>query len=243
MPEVLPYEEPEKGTKKEQVTAMFNNIANKYDLLNQTLSMGIHKIWRKKAISFLKKQPPQLILDVATGTADFAIESMKLSPKKVIGIDISQEMLNIGIQKVKRMGLHENIALIKADSENLPFEDNTFDAITVGFGVRNFENLEKGLHEMNRVLKKKGIAVILEFSKPETFIIKQLYNLYFRFICPFVGKIISRDNHAYGYLQRSVYAFPDRGNFIEIMKKNGYVNCQYRPLSFGIACIYTGIKQ
>lgn len=238
---VKPYND-EEGGKKEQVAKMFNNIAAKYDLLNHTLSMGIDILWRKKAVKILKKNNPQKILDIATGTADFAIENLGSGAESVIGIDISAGMLEVGNKKLKKKGLDNKIKLQLADSENLPFEDNTFDAITVGFGVRNFENLEKGLAEMYRVLKPGGKCLVLEFSKPKKFPVKNVYNLYFKNILPGIGKMISKDKAAYTYLPESVNAFPDGENFTDILKKVGYTDTKILPLSFGIASIYEGSK-
>lgn len=238
---VKPYND-EEGGKKEQVAKMFNNIAAKYDLLNHTLSMGIDILWRKKAVRILKKNNPQKILDIATGTADFAIENLGSGAQSVIGIDISAGMLEVGNKKLKKRGLDNRIKLQLADSENLPFEDNTFDAITVGFGVRNFENLEKGLSEMYRVLKPGGKCLVLEFSKPKKFPVKNVYNLYFKNILPGIGKMISKDKAAYTYLPESVNAFPDGENFTKILNKVGYTDTKILPLSFGIASIYEGSK-
>jgi len=204
---VTPYKND--SSKKEQVTTMFNAIAYRYDFMNNLLSLGIHKSWRRKTVRLLRPLKPQLILDVATGTADFAIEAMKLSPVKITGVDISEGMLNLGKVKVSKRNLDKHIELMLADSENLPFESNSFDAITIGFGVRNFEHLEKGLAEMYRVLKPGGMIAILEFSKPKNFPIKQLYNFYFKRITPLAGKIFSKDSSAYTYLPESVQAFPD----------------------------------
>ncbi|MCB2196823.1 MAG: bifunctional demethylmenaquinone methyltransferase/2-methoxy-6-polyprenyl-1,4-benzoquinol methylase UbiE [Bacteroidetes bacterium] len=222
---------------------MFNNIARRYDFLNHFLSLGIDKIWRKKAVSYLKdlKANPK-ILDVASGTGDFAIATLKLKPQKVIGIDISEEMLNMGIQKIRKKKLDHIIELKKGDSENLEFEEQSFDGLTVAFGVRNFENLTKGLAEMHRVLKADGKAVILEFSKPRVFPVKQIYNFYFRFILPFIGKIVSKDNAAYTYLPESVNQFPEREDFIQELEKVGFNDCIFKPLSLGIATIYVGKK-
>jgi len=239
---VKPYIGEKKG-KKAQVAEMFNNIAPKYDFLNHTLSMGIDKLWRRKAIKLLKPINPKRILDIATGTGDFAIAALKLNPSKVIGIDISTEMLNVGRKKLKLKGLTEKIELFEGDSENIQFEDNSFDAITVAFGVRNFENLEKGLKEMNRVVRPGGRVVVLEFSKPTYFPIKQIYNLYFFKILPFFGRLISKDASAYTYLPESVEAFPDGEKFIEIYQRCGFVDTKQYKLSFGIASIYLGIKQ
>lgn len=228
--------------KKQKIAQMFDNIAGTYDFLNHLLSLGVDFYWRKKAIGLLQKYSPKKILDVATGTGDFAIEALKLNPERVIGIDISKKMLQIGKEKIKRFKLEDKIELMLADSEKLPFKDNSFDAITVGFGVRNFENLEKGLSEMHRVLNKNGIAVILEFSKPKIFPVKIIFNFYFKNILPFVGKFISKDKEAYTYLPESVRSFPDGKGFLNIMKKVGFSNLQQIKLTFGIASIYVGHK-
>ncbi len=238
---VVPYKDKE-GSKKEQVATMFNNISKKYDFLNHFLSLGIDILWRKKAIRLLKPHQPKVMLDIATGTGDFALEALKLNPDKVVGIDISEGMLNVGKEKMKVKHVDHIIDLQLGDSENLPFNEATFDAYTVGFGVRNFENLEKGLSEMLRVLKPNGHAVILEFSKPKSFPIKQLYNFYFNKILPGIGKLVSKDNAAYTYLPESVNAFPEGENFVEILKKVGYNNPKSIPLMFGIASIYTATK-
>lgn len=238
---VIPYKE-QSGGKKEQVATMFNNISKKYDFLNHFLSLGIDIIWRKKSIKLLKELQPKIILDIATGTGDFAIEALSLKPTKIIGIDISEGMLAVGKEKIKKKGLDHIITLQLGDSENLIFDDNYFDAYTVGFGVRNFENLEKGLSEMLRVLKPNGRAVILEFSKPKKFPIKQLYNFYFNRILPTIGNIISKDNAAYTYLPESVNAFPEGEEFVKILNKLGYKNVKAIPLLFGISSIYTATK-
>lgn len=238
---VKPYQSD--GSKKKQVSTMFNNIAPYYDLLNKVLSLGIDKIWRKKAIHLLKEDNPKIILDVATGTADVALEVAKrLQPEKVIGVDISTEMLSIGREKIKKAGLTELITLEEGDSENMPFESNTFDAITVAFGVRNFENLEKGLIEMHRVLKPEGKLVVLEFSKPTIFPFKQLFNFYFKYILPSIGKLTSKDPKAYKYLYESVQAFPDGKKFVSKLDKIGFQSTQFISLSLGICTIYLGKK-
>lgn len=234
---VTPYKEKE-SSKKEQVAEMFDNISHRYDFLNHFLSLGIDKLWRKKAVNILRESQPKLLLDVATGTGDFAIESLSLQPKKIIGIDISKGMLEKGRVKIKKRGKEEIIELNYGDSEDIPFEDNYFDAITVAFGVRNFENLEKGLDEMKRVLKKGGQAVVLEFSKPKSFPIKQIYNLYFHKILPKIGQSISNDSAAYTYLPESVEAFPEGEAFEAILKKVGFTFKKTYPLFFGIASIY-----
>ncbi|MGE0089401.1 MAG: bifunctional demethylmenaquinone methyltransferase/2-methoxy-6-polyprenyl-1,4-benzoquinol methylase UbiE [Bacteroidales bacterium] len=239
---IKPYSNQQSG-KKEQVAAMFNNIARRYDFLNHFLSLGIDKIWRKKAINCLKDINVGQILDVATGTADLAIESLRLKPKRIIGIDISEQMLEIGKQKIQKKNLDHIISLQKGDSENIHFDNNTFDAITVAFGVRNFENLSNGLTEMFRVLKPNGRAVILEFSKPHKFPVKQFYAFYFKAVLPIIGRIISKDNSAYTYLPDSVMQFPEKEDFIDQLKSAGFTNCSYKSLSFGIATIYVGNKE
>src|SRR6201996_8826 len=239
---VIPYTQ-EQGTKKEQVADMFNNISKTYDFLNHFLSLGIDIIWRKKAINELKADKPHLILDVATGTGDFAFEALSiLKPTKIIGVDISQGMLNIAQQKIQKRGVQDKFEVKLGDSEGLPFEAGQFDAVTVAYGVRNFENLQSGIDDIHRVLKPGGRAVILEFSKPKRFPIKQLYNFYFNFITPGIGKLFSKDARAYSYLHESVAAFPDGEAFIAVMQKAGFGNTKCRPLAFGICSIYTGVK-
>lgn len=238
---VTPYKN-QTTSKKEQVAAMFDNIAPKYDFLNQLLSLGIHKGWRKKAIGLLQVQKPKTILDIATGTADFAIEAMKLNPVKVIGVDISEGMLKLGRDKINKLGLQDKIELKSGDSESLPFPDNNFDAITVGFGVRNFENLEKGIADIHRVLNPNGMLVILEFSKPVHFPVKQVYNFYFKYVTPFVGKLFSKDSSAYTYLPESVNAFPAGDAFLKILGKAGFKETKAISLTFGIASIYIAKK-
>lgn len=241
MNQILPYKN-SKTSKKEQVAEMFNNIAPKYDFLNQLLSLGIHKGWRRKAVNLLLDQEHKTILDIATGTADFAIEAIKLDPEKITGVDISEGMLKLGIEKVNKLGLQNKIELRLADSEDLPFADQSFDAVTVGFGVRNFENLEKGISDIFRVLKPGGSLVILEFSKPRKFPIKQLYKFYFRFITPAIGKLFSKDNSAYSYLPESVNAFPDGKDFIDILNRAGFKATKAIPVTLGIATIYFAKK-
>lgn len=239
---VTPYNS-QQATKKEQVADMFNNISHTYDFLNHFMSLGIDIIWRKKAINELKKEKPAHILDVATGTGDFAFEALsRLKPQKITGVDISVGMLDIARQKIAKRGLADKFEVRTGDSENLPFESNTFDAVTVAYGVRNFENLEAGLADMLRVIKPGAKAVILEFSKPKSFPVKQLYNFYFHYITPGIGKLFSKDSRAYTYLPESVAAFPDGKNFIALMDKVGYKHTKSRPLMFGICSIYTGIK-
>lgn len=238
---VVPYKEKE-GSKKTQVAEMFNNISRRYDFLNHFLSLGIDIIWRKKAIRELKAHQPKLILDIATGTGDFAIEALALKPEKVIGVDISEGMLEVGRKKIARRNLQNKIDLRMGDSEKLLFDDNTFDAVIVAFGVRNFENLEKGLADMFRVLKPGGKVVVLEFSTPVRFPMKQLYSFYFKYILPGIGRFISKDKAAYTYLPESVKAFPNGPFFTSILNKVGFKKTICKPLTFGICSIYTGIK-
>jgi demethylmenaquinone methyltransferase/2-methoxy-6-polyprenyl-1,4-benzoquinol methylase len=238
---VTPYKD-QTTSKKEQVATMFNNIAPKYDLLNQLLSLGIHKGWRKKAVRLLQDKQPKTILDIATGTGDFAIEAMKLNPDKVIGVDISEGMLKFGVEKINKLGLQNRIELKLGDSESLQFSDNSFDAVTVGFGVRNFEHLEKGINDIYRVLNSKGMLVILEFSKPRKFPVKQVYNFYFKYITPTIGKLFSKDDSAYSYLPESVNAFPDGEKFLSILNKAGFKETKAISLTFGIASIYIAKK-
>lgn len=238
---VVPYKEENAG-KKEQIAKMFNNISYRYDFLNHFLSLGIDRIWRRSAIRLLSKVQPRHILDVATGTGDFAIQAMTLRPEKITGIDISEGMLKMGMEKVRKRGLGDKIELLKGDSENLQFPDNTFDAVTVGFGVRNFEDLEKGLAEILRVLRPGAMLVVLEFSRPRKFPMRQLYNFYFRNILPALGRLISKDSSAYTYLPESVEVFPDGTDFENILKKVGFNETTCKPLTFGISSIYTARK-
>ena len=221
---------------------MFNNISRRYDFLNHFLSLGIDRGWRRKAINILRPLKPQSILDVATGTGDFAVQAMSLKPQKVVGVDISEGMLDVGKKKIIAKGLSNVVSLQYGDSENLPFGDNSFDAITVGFGVRIFEDLRRGLGEMYRVLKPGGKAVILEFSRPKSFPFKQVYNFYFSFILPRIGKMVSKDDSAYTYLPKSVEAFPDGEDFLRILQDVGFKQNQCRSLTFGVSSIYTGTK-
>lgn len=221
---------------------MFDNIAPKYDFLNHFLSLGIDKLWRRKAIRILSHYKSDMLLDVATGTGDFAVAASRLKSWKIIGFDISEQMLNVGRTKVKRLGLDHIIEFTKGDSEAMPFPEDHFDAITVAFGVRNFENLEKGLSEFHRVLKPGGVAIILEFSKPRYFPMKQLYSFYFFRILPFVGRLVSKDHSAYSYLPESVMAFPDGFEFLSILQKIGFSTTSQRRLTFGIATIYVAQK-
>lgn len=238
---VKPYKEQE-GSKKQQVEEMFDNISERYDFLNHLLSMNIDKGWRKKVVKLASKEKPKVILDVATGTADLAIALSKLHPEKITGVDISNGMLDVGRQKIAKKNLSQIITLKQADSEDLPFNDNQFDAITVAFGVRNFENLEKGLSEMHRVLKPGGRLLVLEFSQPQKFPFKQLYGFYFKNILPGLGKLVSKDSSAYTYLPESVGAFPYGDKFIGILRKISFSSNSAYPVTFGIATIYESVK-
>jgi demethylmenaquinone methyltransferase/2-methoxy-6-polyprenyl-1,4-benzoquinol methylase len=239
--EVKPYNQVDKS-KKQEVAEMFDNISARYDFLNHFLSLGIDKIWRRKAIKQLRSIPVKKIIDIATGTGDFAIAALKLNPEEVIGLDISAGMLAVGEQKMIKNKVDSIIKMQLGDSENIPYVSNYFDALTVGFGVRNFENLELGLTEMLRVLKPGGKAVILEFSKPKRFPIKQIFGFYSRYFIPFFGKRISKDAQAYSYLPESVAAFPEGKDFEDILRKIGYKNIESTLVSGGIATIYAGIK-
>jgi demethylmenaquinone methyltransferase / 2-methoxy-6-polyprenyl-1,4-benzoquinol methylase len=231
------------GSKKQQVAAMFDDIAFKYDFLNRFLSAGIDIGWRKKAIRQLLDLQPKKILDVATGTADVAIMATGiLKPEKITGIDISDGMLEIGRQKVAKAGLENTIELLNGDSETINFTDNSFDAVTVAFGVRNFQQLEKGLSEIRRVLKPGGKLVVLEFSKPKMPGVKSMYNLYMKVICPNLGKLFSKNRNAYKYLDESIQHFPEGKNFTTILDNLGYINTYCKPLSLGICSIYCGTK-
>jgi len=238
---VLPYKD-DAAAKKQQIAKMFNSISAKYDLLNHLLSAGVDIYWRKTAINKLRKGSPKLILDVATGTGDFAMEALSLQPEHVFGVDISDGMLDIAREKIKRKKLDQSITLMRGDSENLPFQENMFDAVIVAFGVRNFENLEKGLADMLRVLKPGGQVLILEFSKPDRFLFSQFYGLYFKYIVPVIGRLVSRDQTAYNYLPESVHAFPRGKTFADILSRTGFKNASFQRLTFGICSIYRGTK-
>ena len=239
MTKVTPYNSTE--SKKKQVTKMFDNIAGSYDFLNHTLSLGMDNIWRKTAIKKLSINTSK-ILDIATGTADFAISAAKYTNANITGIDISQGMLDIGVEKISKKGLTDRIQLQLADSEKLPFKENSYDGITAGFGVRNFENLNKGLSEMHRTLKPGGVVAILEPSEPTYFPLKQFYKLYFHHILPFIGGIISKDKNAYSYLPDSVSAFPSGNDFLIELDKVGFKEPKHIPLTFGIVSLYIAIK-
>lgn len=239
---VVPYKD-SGAAKKQQVAGMFNDIAFRYDFLNRFLSAGIDKMWRKKAISQLVKHDPKTILDVATGTADVAImASDLLNADKITGIDISDGMLELGRKKIQKLGLDSTIELLNGDSETINFKNDSFDAVTVAFGVRNFENLEQGLAEILRVLKPGGKLVVLEFSHPKKALVKPLYNFYMKIICPWAGKIFSKNRDAYQYLDESIKKFPEGKNFINILDNLGYKNTYTKPLSLGICSIYCGEK-
>ncbi|RYZ28593.1 MAG: bifunctional demethylmenaquinone methyltransferase/2-methoxy-6-polyprenyl-1,4-benzoquinol methylase UbiE [Chitinophagaceae bacterium] len=233
----------DEGSKKEQVSEMFDNIAPRYDFMNRFLSVGIDVIWRRKAIGLFKKDAPKYILDVATGTGDMAIMAAKiLQPERIAGIDISEGMLQIGRKKIEKENVATKIELYSGDGETINFAENAFDGVMVAFGVRNYENLSKGLQEIFRVLKPGAQLVVLEFSKPRIPGIKQLYNLYMGIIAPQVAKLFNQNKKAYQYLNESAKAFPDRQNFIDILNKTGYSNTYYKSLSLGICCIYSARK-
>lgn len=243
MPEnITPYKDSGLG-KKEQVAQMFDNISGHYDGLNRVISFGIDVKWRKKVLKLVSDQNPQTILDIATGTGDLAILMAQTKARKIIGLDISEGMLEVGRKKVAAKALNDRIELVSGDSENMAFPDHTFDAITVAFGVRNFENLEKGLAEILRVLKPGGIFVILETSVPEKFPYKQGYQFYSRFILPLIGKLFSKDRVAYQYLSDSASVFPYGEALNNILRKIGFIHVQAMPQTFGSASIYSASKQ
>lgn len=240
------YIVPKPGTseeKKEQVAGMFDSIAVRYDVLNRFLSGGFDISWRKKAIAELRSLHPQHMLDVATGTADVALLMQKmLQPSSILGIDISEGMLEIGRKKIAEKKLEHIIRLETGNSEAINFADNTFDAITVAFGVRNFQHLDAGLSEMLRVLKTGGKLIVLEFSRPSNSVMKKLYSWYMKSVTPGVGKLVSGNGEAYSYLEQSVQLFPEREDFLNILSKNGFKNVYYKPLTLGICCIYGAEK-
>jgi len=239
---VKPYKNKDMSKKKE-VALMFDKIAHRYDFLNHFLSLNIDKIWRRKAVKSLSDIQPKAILDVACGTGDLAISMHeKYQPEILVGIDISEQMLEYGKRKLRKKGLDSKIQLEIGDSENINYPDKRFDAVTAAFGVRNFENLQAGINEMHRVLKAGGKIVILEFSQPQKFPVKQLYRFYFLRILPFIGKLFSKDDSAYTYLPESVGAFPYGEDFLEVLNKAGFKNTDAHTLTFGIAAIYTGEK-
>ena len=238
---IIPYKN-KKSSKKTQVAKMFDNIAGRYDFLNHFLSLGIDILWRKRAVREIGKISPKTILDIATGTGDLAVEASVLKPIKIVGVDISEGMLEVGRKKMKTKGLDSIIEMNLGDSENLPFEDNSFDAVTAGFGVRNFEDLPKGLSEMYRVMNTGGKLAILEPAEPTIFPFKQIYSLYFKRILPLIGKLVSKDNAAYTYLPNSVAAFPSGQAFLKELEIAGFKNPQHIKLTFGIAALYTATK-
>jgi demethylmenaquinone methyltransferase/2-methoxy-6-polyprenyl-1,4-benzoquinol methylase len=238
---IIPYQNSDLS-KKGQVEKMFNNISKEYDILNRVISFGIDISWRKKIVKILKSKNPSIILDVATGTGDLAIELVKTNAKKIIGLDISKGMLDVGIDKIKHKNLNNTIEMVIGDSENLKYEDNFFDAVTVSFGVRNFESLDLGLREIFRVLKPNGSLVILETSNPTKFPFKQFYTVYSKFILPTIGKIFSKDKLAYNYLSESSAEFPYGEKFNNILKKIGFTNVVDFPQTFGVATIYVASK-
>ncbi|MGB4447115.1 MAG: bifunctional demethylmenaquinone methyltransferase/2-methoxy-6-polyprenyl-1,4-benzoquinol methylase UbiE [Cloacibacterium sp.] len=237
--QVKPYNTDQ--SKKTEVEDMFDNIAPKYDLLNHVLSMKIDVLWRNTLVKWMNRDAPKLVLDVATGTGDLAIAVQKGTGAEVVGLDLSQQMLNVGIDKIKKINLDQKISMQKGDAENLPFEDNKFDAVSVAFGVRNFENLEKGLAELRRVVKENSSVYILEFSKVEGFL-APFYMFYFKNILPQIGKLVSKDNRAYTYLPDSVNAFPFGEKMKQILLDTGYSKVEYKKLSLGIATIYKATK-
>jgi len=238
---IKPYKDSALG-KKDQVATMFNNISKNYDDLNRVISFGIDISWRKKVVQIVSKNNPQQILDIATGTGDLALMMSTLAPEKIIGLDISEGMLSVGKEKISKAQLNDKIEMVVGDSEDIPYADNTFDAITVSFGVRNFANLDKGLGEIRRVLKSGGILVILETSNPTKFPFKQGYKFYTSFILPVIGKLFSKDKIAYSYLSESANFFPFGEAFNNILKKNGFINTTYTPVTFGVATIYSASK-
>lgn len=241
MKQVLPYSG-SLATKSEQVGKMFDDISPSYDFLNHTLSFGIDKLWRKKVVKLVKATHPDTILDIATGTADLAIALAKTNARQITGVDISEGMLKIGREKIYANGFQNKIVLEQGNSEFLRFADNSFDAATVSFGVRNFENINKGLNETYRVLKPGGTLTILEFSHPESFPMKQLYHIYFTIICPALGRIVSKNPRAYSYLHESVAAFPSGQDFINLLTETGFNNTSWKVLTLGISTIYSAIK-
>ncbi|MDF0719599.1 MULTISPECIES: bifunctional demethylmenaquinone methyltransferase/2-methoxy-6-polyprenyl-1,4-benzoquinol methylase UbiE [Chryseobacterium group] len=239
MEQIKPYNSD--ASKKSEVEDMFDNIAPKYDLLNHVLSMKIDVAWRNTLVKWMKKDSVEKVLDVATGTGDLAIAVHKGTQAEVVGLDLSQQMLNVGLVKIKKLNLDGRISMQKGDAENLPFEDNSFDAVSVAFGVRNFENLNKGLAELRRVVKENRSVYILEFSKVEGFL-GPFYMFYFRNILPRIGKLISKDHRAYSYLPDSVNAFPYGEKMKNILLETGFKNVEFKKLSLGIATIYKATK-
>jgi len=238
---IKPYKDSELG-KKKQVAQMFDNISENYDDLNRVISLGIDVKWRKKVVEIVGKNNPKQILDIATGTGDLVLMMAALNPDRIVGLDISAGMLEVGKRKIAKAKLSDKIEMIVGDSEEMPFKDNTFDAITVSFGVRNFAHLDKGIKEIARVLKPTGVLVILETSNPIKFPFKQGYKFYTNFILPIIGKIFSKDKVAYSYLSESANSFPFGEAFNNILQKNGFTNTKDTPVTFGVATIYTASK-
>ncbi|CAM4337319.1 bifunctional demethylmenaquinone methyltransferase/2-methoxy-6-polyprenyl-1,4-benzoquinol methylase UbiE [Zobellia nedashkovskayae] len=238
---VTPYKDSELG-KKDQVTQMFDNISENYDGLNRVISFGIDIKWRKRVVAILTAQQPKNILDIATGTGDLAINLVETGAKKIVGLDISPGMLEVGKKKITHKKLDSTIEMVVGDSENLPFEANSFDAITVAFGVRNFETLEKGLDEIYRVLAPGGTFVVLETSVPTKTPFKQGYNLYIKYMLPAIGKLFSKDKSAYTYLSESASVFPHGNAFNNILRKIGFIEVENKPQTFGVASIYVATK-
>lgn len=238
---INPYDN--QRTKTEQVKEMFDSIAPAYDFMNRAMTFGIDKCWRAKAVKMIKVAKPQHILDVATGTGDLTIKlTREITPSRVTGIDLSEGMINVGRKKVTEAGLSDRITLVAGDCLALPFDDNTFDCITVAYGVRNFEHLDRGYQEMLRVLRPGGMLCVLELSTPTSPIVKPLYKFYTRHIIPFVGRMVSKDVRAYSYLPESIAAVPQGDDMLALMRNAGFNNCHFRPLTFGTCTIYTAIK-
>lgn len=235
---VTPYNDASR-TKKEQVEEMFDHIAHRYDFLNHLLSLGIDIRWRKKAVKYIGEIQPKKILDVASGTGDFAFEALSLHPEKVIGFDLSEGMMKYGREKARQLKAEAVVEFVKGDSEKMPFADGAFDALTVGFGIRNFENLEAGLKEMRRVVKTGGRIAILEASNPPNAIIRAFYRLYFKNIVPVIGRLVSKDSRAYSYLPESVEVFPEGLELVRILENIGFRNVKWEPLTFGACAFYT----
>lgn len=238
--QIKPYQN--NKSRKEQVREMFNHISGKYDAANTILSIGIHKLWKKKCVSALKKYQPKIILDLATGTADIAIQMVKLNPEKIIAADYADEMLMMASKKIKEKKLEHLITVQKEDGENLSFVNETFDAVTVSFGIRNFENYRQGLSEIYRVLKKGGVLIILEFTLPKNFLLKFIYRIYFKRILPIIAWFITADKKAYDYLPESVQAFPQYEDLCKVIEQQGFSTCQYYALTGGIATLYIAEK-
>ena len=230
----------ESDGKSEQVAAMFDAIAPRYDLLNRILSLGTDGRWRRRAVRRLGELGPGRVLDVATGTGDLAVEALSAGAREVVGVDIAERMLEVGRRKIEQLGLSDRITLQYGDALRLPFDDDVFDAALVAFGVRNFEHLERGLSEIRRVLRPSGVLVVLEFSRPKRFPVRQLYAVYSRTVLPLVGRLLSGDSGAYRYLPASISVFPDGDEFLEAMRRSGYEDVRDERLTFGVASIYTG---